>query len=103
MRQVKGICIVAALLLLAGCGGKGRIDAKAVEAVATPVMDRHDAYVKTKKNPDGTDMSDAEQETYLRSTELMRRAIATAKGEKAKAEREDPAPKAPSSDPAPAK
>lgn len=106
MRNVKGICLLFAVGLMAvslyGCRNGSSIDAFKADKLLRPVFDRHDAYVKTKKNPDGSEMSDAEQSTYLRSTDMARRAIEEAKGEKTQKPEAPAAPKpAVESDPAP--
>ncbi len=53
--------------LLIGCQPSQTIDAKAMNGVARPVLDRHDAYV----NAD-TALLPVQKETYLRSSILVR-------------------------------
>ena len=62
-------CLLSiATLALGACSGpKSSVDARAMSNVATPVMDRHDAYVNADES-----LSEVERSTYLRSTELMR-------------------------------
>ena len=71
------VLFALALCLLGGCqmfqGGKGQISAVAIEAPMTGVMQRHDAYVTADAN-----LTDVEKTTFLRSSELVKKAMDTA-------------------------
>lgn len=62
-------------LTLVGCGGRGMIRASVLQGVMDPVLDRHDTYVQA----DGS-LTPVEQETFLRSSELLRQVVDTAVG-----------------------
>lgn len=53
-----------------GCTSPNAIDASVLQPVTDPVIDRHDSYVNDDPN-----LSDADRELYLRSSELLRSTI----------------------------
>lgn len=61
------------MLALGGCN-KGMIRADAIDGLADDVTMRHDKLVK-----ESTTISEADKATYLRSSELLRKVIKTAK------------------------
>lgn len=63
------VCVMLLLTLYAtGCTGpKFQMDARAIDGMMQPVMDRHDAYVTRDQQ-----LSPTERETYLRSSALLR-------------------------------
>ena len=70
--------LVAALVIPALAGCKGMISVKAVGPNLKIVLDRHDAYVGTSKAPDGSELSDVQKRTQLRSSRLLREALEAA-------------------------
>lgn len=78
-RNFFGVTIVCLALLasnaLYGCQSKGTIVAGAIDVPMTKIMERHDAYVNADSG-----LTQVERDTYLRSSELMRRVLDTATG-----------------------
>ena len=66
------LLLICVLLAVGGC--KGMIAVDSVDGILQPVLDRHDAYVTADPN-----LAVVERSTFLRSTELLRRVVDTAK------------------------
>ena len=73
-RTLAMLTLLLVLFVLVGCKGT-KIDANAFNGVMEPVLERHDFYVT---NDDS--LSDAERESFLRSSALMRSIVETAEG-----------------------
>lgn len=68
MKSIRPILALIALAgLAAGCTTSGMVNASALSAALTPVMDRHDNYVAHDPA-----LSELEKATYLRSTAITR-------------------------------
>lgn len=59
-----------ACISLSGCGPDQTIDAKALNGVVRPVLERHDEYVEKDSS-----LQQVERDTYLRSSELVRQLV----------------------------
>lgn len=72
---IAALAAVAAALVVSACAPRNSINADTLNAVATPVLIRHDAYVLNDPNLDPV-----EREVYLRSSAMMRATINEALG-----------------------
>jgi 1,4-dihydroxy-2-naphthoate octaprenyltransferase len=70
------LLVVITLGMLSGCC-KGHIAAEAVDGLVTKVADRHDRFVKGEATAEDKDPKN--KETFLRSTELLRKVVSEAK------------------------
>lgn len=62
--------LTLSLLALGGCCSRGYMHVDTLAGIIEPVAERHDAYVA-----EDAALSDLERRTYLRSTELLRKAL----------------------------
>lgn len=65
------------LSLAVGCSQKGYVRADAIDGSLISVCDRHDKMLKGELDPKS--ISEADKKTYLRTSELLRKAVAEAK------------------------
>lgn len=78
MRRIIPLVLVVAILFIGpGCMRKGYVKVGAIEGLVEKVSTRHDAYI----NADDS-LSDLKKRVALRSTALLRKVVAEAKGEK---------------------
>jgi len=71
--KTKIALVLCACTSLGACAQRYSIDARAIDGVARPVLDRHDAYVLTDQ-----DITDLQREINLRDSALVRELLDTA-------------------------